>query len=148
MRHRGTLDKEELIEMFEGNGVTADAEDVNDLIRAANGLEAGAEVTGDMEVTFEAFKGWMQSSSLLADSMRHALGGMLDDQLDIDGLGIEERELWALDGGWVYVGESGKQTIFIVLEESNSSRLAKLVSKLMMLLIVISTMMFILEVSG
>jgi hypothetical protein len=142
---RGTLDQEELVEMFAAKGITADLQDVDDLIRAANNTEADEDVS-EMDVSFEAFSAWMQSSSPLADKMRGALGGMLEDKLDIDSMGIEERELWAKDGGWLYWGEDGgRQTVFIVLEEANSSKLAKLISELMMLMIFFSTLMFMLE---
>lgn len=154
--------------MFAGNGVEADSEDINDLLRAANGTAADDDVA-ELDVSFDAFSAWMQSSSPLADAMRAALGGMLDDQLDIDTMGIEERELWAEGGGWLYFAESGKQTVFIMLEESGSSKFAKGIYKLMvitqappphlefqgqisedclslqMLLIVFSTVMFMAE---
>ena len=52
--------------MFAGNGVTADSEDINDLLRAANGTAADEGVHG-LDVSFEAFTAWMQSSSPLAD---------------------------------------------------------------------------------
>jgi hypothetical protein len=143
----GTLDQGELIEMFQANGITAVPKDVDDLIRAAHGASADEDVTG-MDVSFDAFSSWMQSSSPLANEMRHALGGMLEDKLDIDQMGIEERELWAKkSGGCIYHGESFRETIFIVLEEANSSRLAKTISLLMMALIAFSTTMFVLEVT-
>eukprot|EP01043_Picozoa_sp_COSAG02_P011692 COSAG02_NODE_435_length_22393_cov_18.805643_12_plen_166_part_00 len=142
----GTLDQGELIEMFAASGIAADRKDVDDLIRAAHGASADEDVS-DMDVSFEAFSTWMQSSSPLANEMRHALGGMLEEKLDIDRMGIEERELWAKQtGGFIYRGQSARETVFILLEESNSSRLAKTISLLMMTLIAFSTTMFILEV--
>lgn len=133
--------------MFAANGIAAAPKDVDDLIRAAHGAPADKDVTG-MDVSFEAFSTWMQSSSPLANEMRHALGGMLEEKLDMDRLGIEERELWAKQtGGCIYRGQSARETVFILLEESNSSRLAKAISLMMMALIAFSTTMFILEVT-
>lgn len=132
--------------MFAANGIMAETKDVDDLIRAANGATAEDDVS-DLEVTFEAFSSWMQSSSPLADKMRSALGGMLEEKLDIDSIGIEEREQWYKDErGWVYPADSARQTVFIMLEEPNSSRMAKLISVVMMMLIAFSTAMFVLEV--
>lgn len=133
--------------MFQAKGITAAPKDVDDLIRAANGTSVDDDVSG-MEVSFDAFSKWMQSSSPLANEMRRALGGMLEDKLDMDQMGIEERELWAKQtGGCIYHGQSARETVFIALEEANSSRLAKIISLLMMALIAFSTTMFVLEVT-
>ena len=132
--------------MFAAKGISAAVKDVDDLIRASNGAAAGDDVSG-MVCSFEAFFAWMHSSSPLANEMRHALGGVLNATLDMDAMGIEERELWAkTTRGWVCPGSSFRQTLFILLEEANSSRLAKAISLLMMLLISLSTATFVLEV--
>jgi hypothetical protein len=143
----GTLDQQELIQVFAAKGIAATANDVDDLIRASNGAAAGDDVSG-MECSFDAFLAWMHSSSPLANEMRHALGGVLDATLDMDAMGMEERELWAkTTRGWVYPGSNLRQTVFILLEEAHSSRLAKAISLLLVLLISLSTATFVLEVS-
>ena len=133
--------------MFAGKGISAADKDVDDLIRAANGCALDEDVS-ELDVTFDAFSRWMQSSSPLANEMRHVLGGSLENKLDMDAMGIEERELWAKrEKGWIYPGGSPRRTTFILLEEANSSRMAKAISLLMMTLIAFSTTMFVLEVT-
>ena len=70
--------------------------------------------SADIDLNFEQFAAWIQSSSPLADKMRKKLGGALDEAFNIDDLGIEERETY---DGWLYMFPGDPQcTIFVLLE--------------------------------
>eukprot|EP01047_Picozoa_sp_COSAG01_P078285 COSAG01_NODE_14411_length_1457_cov_0.663476_1_plen_318_part_01 len=100
---------------------------------------------GELEITFEQFSSWVQSSNRLADELRTALGELntLSEKLDNDQLGIEERADY---NGWIYVFKGNLRcTVFVLLEESDSSRGAFYVSCAVMTVIAFSTVMFCLE---
>ena len=94
-------------------------------------------------ITFQQFSVWVQSSSALAAKLRNVLGGALDDKLDRDVLAIEEREEYT---GWINVIEGDlAATVFVLLEEPQSSKGAKLISSWIMTLILFSSLMYVLS---
>lgn len=78
-----------------------------------------------------------------------ALDEFIDDE-ELEALEAEKRKDWASPqhraGGWLYAapGDPGK-TVFIFLDEPESSRGAKFMSLFMQLLIFISSVIFIIE---
>eukprot|EP01052_Picozoa_sp_SAG31_P006757 SAG31_NODE_314_length_17854_cov_3.932075_4_plen_289_part_00 len=141
----GTLDIDEVLKCFKHLKIRTNQDAVLEMMATATGVsaETAAASPGDLEVDYEQFAAWMQSSSPLADKLRQKLGGTLDDAFNIDDLGIEEREQYT---GWVYEfpGDTAC-TIFVLLEEPESSKLAKLLSSYVLLLILFSSVTFVME---
>ena len=101
----GTLDQEEIAQIFSENKIDVTDIELSVLMqRAANGTTSNAayvrKETHDQEpgkgldevaLDFDQFSVWMQSSDSLADKLRQAIGGTLEDKLDRHALGVEER---------------------------------------------------------
>lgn len=144
----GALDKEQITQLMVECGAELTQQEVDEVF-------AIVDQDGGGDVDFPEFARWMMSTSDIAERLRHGLhskvldGLALDAFIDIDELKRAERasaQSWA-DMPTVWKSEDGNtaETIFVMLEEPGTSKMATVVSVFMQGLIFISSVIFIVE---
>ena len=135
----GDLDIEELSHVFEKIGVEASEQELEDIMTAC-GAEPDEE--GETEVNFSQFSSWMMSTHPKAVALRHNFSA-LDDLVDDDEIAKAARK--GKDKFMFVAPGDPLQTVFVLLEEPDSGKLAKFISLWIQALVVVSTTTFITE---
>eukprot|EP01052_Picozoa_sp_SAG31_P008277 SAG31_NODE_415_length_15951_cov_13.530848_7_plen_270_part_00 len=135
----GELDDEELASVFEKIGVEVSSEDIENIMDAC-GAEPDDE--GNKEVNFVQFSKWMMSVHPKAEALRHSFAA-LDDLVDDAEIAKSSRKG---SDKLIYVAPGDPlQTVFVLLEEPDSGKLAKIISIWIQTLVVITTVTFVTE---
>ena len=141
----GTLDKDEMAQVFEDIGMPLKESELSSVMK-------DIDKDGGGDVDFDEFCMWMMGMHPYAVSLRANLtssaagGAALDEIVTNDDLADMQRQKRAQSDSWIAIepGDIGR-TVFILLEEPNSSKLAKIISLYIQALIFVSTFIFLAE---
>jgi hypothetical protein len=140
----GTLDEAEIQDVFSKINLVVTSDEINDIMRACGAVP---DETGNLDIDFEQFSKWVMSTHPKAAYLRHnfsvAGGVALDTLVDDDAIALAERKgkdklIFIADGDML-------QTIFVLLEEPDSGKLAKFLSLWIQTLVILSTITFVTE---